>query len=119
MCSTLEGLFEILRRKFRPKFNETIMSLQFSKLCRKHGENTEEWMGRLRIAAAECNPQNRCADTVAAYTHQGNALCMERHVQSATRPATSKGPVGAGGHGLLMRWNKRLYKTTPVKTLKW
>ena len=32
-----------------------IKSPQFHKLSRQSGENTEEWMGRLRLAAIECN----------------------------------------------------------------
>ena len=56
-CDTLEGLFNILTSKFKPQFNETIKSLQFRKLSRNDGENTEEWMGRLRVAAVECNYQ--------------------------------------------------------------
>ena len=45
-----------------------------------------------------------------------NAQHMERCVLSATRLATSEEFVGGGGHGLLMIWSKRIYKTTPVKT---
>ena len=47
----------MLTSKFRLQFNETIKSLQFRKLCRNDGENVEEWMGRLRVAAIECNYQ--------------------------------------------------------------
>ena len=54
-CSTLQGLFDTLAKQFRPQFNETIKSLQFRKLYRFEGESTEEWMGRLHMAAAECN----------------------------------------------------------------
>ena len=54
-CSTLQGLFDTLAKKFRPQFNETIKSLQFRKLYRFKGESAEEWMGRLCVAAAECN----------------------------------------------------------------
>ena len=54
-CGTLQGLIDTLPEKFRPKYNETIKSLQFRKLCRSEGENAEEWMGRLHVAAAECN----------------------------------------------------------------
>ena len=54
-CETLQGLFNTLAAKFKPQFNETIKSPQFRKLYRFEGESTEEWMGRLRIAAAECN----------------------------------------------------------------
>ena len=54
-CSTLQGLFDTLAKKFRPQFNETIKSLQFRKLYRFEGESAEEWMGRLYVAVAECN----------------------------------------------------------------
>ena len=54
-CNTLEGLFEILTKKFRPQFNETIKSSQFCKLSRQNGENAEEWKGRLWLSAIECN----------------------------------------------------------------
>ena len=56
-CNTLDGLFETLNSKFRSQFNEKIRSLQFRKLCRSDNESAEEWMGRLRIAAAECSYQ--------------------------------------------------------------
>ena len=56
-CNTLEGLFETLTIKFKPQYNETIKSLQFRKLCRYDDENVEEWMGRLCVAAMECNYQ--------------------------------------------------------------
>ena len=54
-CNTLQRLFDTLATKFKPQFNETIKSLQFRKLYRFKGESAEEWMGRLRIVAAECN----------------------------------------------------------------
>ena len=54
-CGTLQGLFDTLATKFRPQFNETIKSLQFRKLCRLKGKSAEEWMGRLHVAAVECN----------------------------------------------------------------
>ena len=54
-CGTLQGLIDTLAKKFRPQYNETIKSLQFRQLCRHEGENAEEWMGRLQVAAAECN----------------------------------------------------------------
>ena len=55
MCSTLEGLFRILTNKFKLQFNETIKLLQFHKLSRQDGKDPEEWMGRLRLSAIECN----------------------------------------------------------------
>ena len=54
-CNTIQGLFEPLAEKFRPQFNETIKSLQFRKLYRFKGKGTEEWMGRLCVAVAECH----------------------------------------------------------------
>ena len=54
-CSTIESLFETLKKKFWPQFNEMIKSLQFCKLCRQSGGNAEAWMGRLRLGAIECN----------------------------------------------------------------
>ena len=54
-CSTLEGLFNMLAAKFKPQYNETIKSLQFRKLYRLEGKSADEWMGRLCVAAAECN----------------------------------------------------------------
>ena len=54
-CDTLQRLFNTLAAKFKPQFNETIKLLQFRILYRFKGERAEEWMGRLRIAAAECN----------------------------------------------------------------
>ena len=54
-CGTLQGLIDTLAGKFRPQYNETIKSQQFRKLCRSEDENADEWMGRLRVVAVECN----------------------------------------------------------------
>ena len=53
-CNTIQGPFTALNNKFKPKFNETIKSLRFCKLSRQTKENPEQ-MGRLRLAAVECN----------------------------------------------------------------
>ena len=45
----------MLANKFQPQYNETIKSLQFRKLCQLESENVEEWLGRLFVAAVECN----------------------------------------------------------------
>ena len=55
--NTQEGLFETLSNKFRPQHNETIKSCHYCKLTIQNSENAGEWMGRLRIAATECNYQ--------------------------------------------------------------
>ena len=54
VCNNEKDLFEILRKKFRPQFNETIKSSQFHKLVCCSNESVNEWMGRLRTAAVEC-----------------------------------------------------------------
>ena len=54
ICGMLEGLVDTLATKFRPQYNQTIMSLQFRQLHRIEGEGINEWMGRLCVAAAEC-----------------------------------------------------------------
>ena len=54
-CEMSEGLFQTLSNKFKLRYKETIKLLQFCKLARKPDENTEEWMGRLRMSATECN----------------------------------------------------------------
>ena len=56
-CNTLEGLFKTMSNKFKPQYNEMIKSLQFRKLYQYDDESREEWMGRLCIAAVECNYQ--------------------------------------------------------------
>ena len=48
------GLFEVVSEKFKPQYNETILSLQYNNLIREQGENAEEWLGHLRIKANEC-----------------------------------------------------------------
>ena len=54
-CNEAEGLFEILNNKFRLHYSEKMKSLQFHKPVRQHNESAEEWIGKLRIAAIECN----------------------------------------------------------------
>ena len=56
-CNTLEGIFNTLTYKCKLQYNKTIKLLQFRKLCRYEDENIEEWMGRLWVAAVECNHQ--------------------------------------------------------------
>ena len=54
-CETTKGLFSTLNSKFKPWYNETFKSLQFHKLVRQSHKNAGEWMGRFRIATADCN----------------------------------------------------------------
>ena len=39
----------MISRKFKPQYNETILSLQYCKLTTEEKENTEEWMGHMRV----------------------------------------------------------------------
>ena len=71
-CDTLEGLFNMLTSKFSPQINEIIKLLQFRKLCRNDGENVEEWMGRLRVAAIECNYQEVDRQLKEQFIHELN-----------------------------------------------
>ena len=53
--NTVEGLFTTFNNRCKPQFSETIKLLQFQKLKRQAKGNTEEWMGRLRLAVVEYN----------------------------------------------------------------
>ena len=52
---TMECLFTSSTNKFKQQYNETTKPLQFQKLVSQVNENAEEWMGRLRLTAVECN----------------------------------------------------------------
>ena len=56
-CNDEKGLFKTLNKYIKPQYNETLKSLHFHKLSRQSNESMEEWMGRLRKAAVECNYQ--------------------------------------------------------------
>ena len=45
----------MFNNKFNSQYNETIIFLQFHKLILQAKENTEEQMGRIRVAAIDCN----------------------------------------------------------------
>ena len=49
------GRFIQNTNKFKPQYNESIKSLQFRKLYSDDDESMEKWMGKLCIAAVECN----------------------------------------------------------------
>ena len=54
-CYDEEGLFKILNKKFRSQYSETRKSLQLYNVARHHDKSLEEWMGRPRTEAVECN----------------------------------------------------------------
>ena len=75
-CNTLEGLFDMLATKFKPQYNETVKSLQFRKLYRLQNESADEWMGRLCVAAAECNYRELARQLKEQFIHGLNDRCM-------------------------------------------
>ena len=66
----------MLATKFKPQYNETIKSLQFQKLYRLDIENVDEWMGRLHVAAAECNYRELDRQLKEQFIHGLSDRCM-------------------------------------------
>ena len=58
IANTKECLFNIFVKKIKPKYNDTKKSLQFQKLVKPVNENAEQWLGRLRLVAVECNQKS-------------------------------------------------------------
>ena len=53
-CITVKGFFAVLYSKFKPWRNRILIWLQYHGLHRNSNESAQEWMGMLRIKAAEC-----------------------------------------------------------------
>ena len=47
-------MFGTLTDKFKSQYNETGLSMQYSKLHRKDDETSEDWVCRLKVMAANC-----------------------------------------------------------------
>ena len=75
-CNMLDGLFDMLATTFKPQYIETIKSLQFRKLYQLDNENVEEWMGRLHVAAVECNYREVDRQLKEKNIHGLNGRCM-------------------------------------------
>ena len=54
VCNDEMGLFETLRKTFKPQFSETIKLLQFHKLAHCFNGCVEEWMAMLKTAVVAC-----------------------------------------------------------------
>ena len=104
-CSTLQGLIDTLAKKFRPQYNETIKSLQFRQLCRQDGENAEEWMGRLRVVAAECNYKELDCQLKEQFIHGLNDKAM---LDEVIRELTTKGSNDQTMSEDVLIWAKRV-----------
>ena len=61
MYRTVGDFFNILNSKFRPEHNETILLLQYCKVCRCDNDNAEEWLDRPHIMTTnfKCKEINR------------------------------------------------------------
>ena len=101
----LEGLFDMLTSKFRPQFNETIKSLQFRKLYRNDGENVEEWMGRLRVIAIECNYQEVDRQLKEQFIHGLNDKNMLEEIIKELMTVKSNEQITSGN---VLAWAKRV-----------
>ena len=104
-CDTLEGLFDTLTSNFRPLFNETIKSLQFRKLCRNDWESVDEWMGRLRVAAIECNNQEVDRQLKEQFIQELNEKNMLEEIIKELRTVYSDEQITSGN---VLAWAKRV-----------
>ena len=93
----LEGLFDTLATKFKPQYNKSVKSLQFRKLYRLENESTDEWMGRLHVAVAECNYRELDRQLKEQFIHGLNDKCMldeiirELTAKNSNEQVTSEG----------------------------
>ena len=100
----LEGLFETLTNKFKP-YDETIKSLQFRKLYRYEHENVEEWMGRLWVAAVECNYHEVNRHLKEQFINGLNDKCMLEEIIKELTSTRNDGHITSGG---VLAWAKRV-----------
>ena len=102
--NTLEGLFETLSNTFKPQYNETIKSLQFRKLYRYNDKNVEEWMGRLHVAAVECNYQEADRQLKKQFIHGLNDKYMLEEIIKELTATKNDDHITSGG---ILAWAKR------------
>ena len=104
-CSTLDRLFNTLATKFRPQCNETIKSLQFRKLYRFEGESIDEWMGRLHVAAAECNYREIDRQLKEQFIHGlNNKAMLDEVIRELTAKSNDEQMTSKG----MLAWAKRV-----------
>ena len=68
-CNRTEGLFTILNNKSKPQYNETLKSIQFQNVDSQTNGKAEEWMGRLILAAVECNYKEKYRQLKEQFIH--------------------------------------------------
>ena len=104
-CNTLEGMCETLKNKCKPQYNETIKSLLFRKLCRYDDENVEEWMGRLHVAAVECNYQEVNRQLKEQFIYDLNDKGMLEEIIKELTTTKNDECITSGG---VLAWVKRM-----------
>ena len=103
--NTPEGLFETLSNKFKTHYNETIKSLQYRKLYRYNEENVEEWMGRLHIAAVECNYQEMDRQLKEQFIHGLNNKYILEEIINESIATKNNDRITSG---CVLAWAKRV-----------
>ena len=101
----LESLFETLSNKFKPQYNEAIKSLQFRKLYRYDDKNVDEWMGRLCIAAVECNYQEVDRQLKEQFIHGINDIYTLYKIKKELAVTKNDNHLTSGG---VLAWVKRV-----------
>ena len=82
-----------------------IKSLQLGKLCRSDNENAEQWMGRLRIKAAECNYQELDRQLKEQCIHGLNDKGMLGEIIKELTASRSYDHITSGN---VLKWAKRV-----------
>ena len=79
-------LFAVSCSKVKPQNNRIIISPQYFKLNRKNNESAQEWMGRPRTKAAECqyNDYDRLLTEQLISRLEGDGMIDEIHKEVAT-----------------------------------
>ena len=104
-CNILEGLFETLTNKFKPQYNETSKTFQFRKLYKYDDGNVEGWMGRLWVAAVECNYQEVNRQLKEQFIHCLNNKCMLKEIIKELTATRNDDSITSGG---VLIWAKRV-----------
>ena len=79
--------------------------LQFRKLYRYENENVEEWMGRLHVAAVECNYQEIDKQPKEQFIHGLNDKHMLEEIIKKLTATSNNDHITSGG---VLAWAKRV-----------
>ena len=73
--------------------------MQFKKLCRNDEENVEEWIGRLRVTAIECNYQEVDRQLKEQFIHGLNDKNMLEEIIKELMTVKSNEQITSGSVG--------------------